>query len=297
MQADMDRRSFLTRLPSTVLPAAALLSAGALPARSARLKTAICAYSFRLALAAGTLRYEDLVDMAVEHDVDGLDLTVYWFPKNDLPGFLTGLRHKAHVNGVEIPSIAIRSDLCRKSAADQERESAWLMHWVDVADRLGASFIRIFGGRVPDGATEPEAAGWVTEILNRTADYAASKGVILGLENHGGITMRAERILSILDEVNHPFVRMNLDTGNFNAQPYEQIQMCVPYAANSQFKAAIRFEDGRHEKSDWDRIVKMFADGGYRGYMALEYEEKEDPFVAVPRLLGELNGLREKYSG
>jgi len=72
--------------------------------------------------------------------------------------------------------------------------------------------------------------------------------------------------------------------------------MCVPYAANSQFKASIRFEDGRHEKSDWDRIVKMLGDGGYRGYMALEYEEKEDPFVAVPRLLGELNGLAKKYS-
>lgn len=288
----MDRRNFLAALPS-----AALLAADPLNARSARLKTAICAYSFRLALAAGTLRYEDLVDMAVEHDVDGLDLTVYWFPKNDLPGFLSRLRRKAYVNGVEIPSIAIRSDLCRKSAADQQRESAWLMHWVDVADRLGASFIRIFGGKVPDGSSEPEAAGWVSDILKRTADYAASKGVILGLENHGGITLRAERILSILDDVNHPFVRMNLDTGNFNAQPYEQIQMCVPYAANSQFKAAIRFEDGRREKSDWDRIVKMMAEGGYRGYMALEYEEKEDPFVAVPRLLGELNGLAEKYSG
>ena len=187
------------------------------------------------------------------------------------------------------------TDLCRKDARDQEREAAWLTYWVDVADRLGASFIRIFGGNVPNGASESEAAGWVADILRRTADYAGGKGVILGLENHGGITLRAERILSILDAVDHPFVRMNLDTGNFRSEHYEQIKMCVPYAANSQFKVNMSDENRKRWESDWDRIVKTFAEGGYRGYMALEYEAEEDPFTAVPRHLGRLNALAEKY--
>jgi sugar phosphate isomerase/epimerase len=290
----MQRRDFLKAIPA----APAAMAAAATPPRtgagkSPRLRTAICAYSFRDALGAGTLRYEDLVDMAVENDVDGLDLTVYWFPKNDLDGFLTNLRLKAYMNAVEIPSIAIRTDLCRKSEREQEQEAAWVMHWVDVADRLGASFIRVFGGAVPKGSTEDEAAGWVTEILKRSADYAGSKGVILGLENHGGITIEAARIHKILDAVNHPFVRMNLDTGNFRSKPYEQIQSSVPYAANSQFKVEISFEDGRKEPSDWDRIVKMLAEGGYRGYMALEYEAKEDPFVEAPRRLKALNELKK----
>ena len=293
----MQRRDFLRAIPAAP---AAMAAASAAPksagGKSPRLRTAICAYSFRNALGAGTLRYEDLVDMAVEHDVDGLDLTVYWFPKNDLEGFLTSLRLKAYLNAVEIPSIAIRTDLCKKSEREQDQEAAWLTHWVDVADRLGASFIRVFGGRVPEGASEDEAAGWVTEILKRTADYAGSKGVILGLENHGGITARAERIHSILDAVNHPFVRMNLDTGNFQTMPYEQIEKSVPYAANTQFKVEIS-NDGKREESDWDRIVKMLGDGGYRGYMALEYEAKEDPFTAVPRHLKTLNELKKKYNG
>lgn len=294
----MQRRDFLKAIPAA---SAAMAAAAAPPKQGSgatpRLRTAICAYSFRNALGAGALRYEDLVDMAVEHDVDGLDLTVYWFPKEDLNGFLTGLRLKAYMNAVEIPSIAIRTDLCRKSGRDQDQECAWLMHWVDAADRLGASFIRVFGGNVPKGSTEDEAAGWVTEILKRTADYAGSKGVILGLENHGGITIEAARIHKILDAVNHPFVRMNLDTGNFRSKPYEQIESSVRYAANTQFKVEISFEDGKREESDWDRIVKMLADGGYRGYMALEYEAKEDPFTAVPRHLKTLNELKRKYNG
>ena len=120
MRAEMlTRRSFLTTA------SAPLLAAPAFAARSSRLRTAICAYSFREALSSGKLRYDQLVDMAVENDVDGLDLTVYWLPQDDLFGYLAELRRKAHVNGVEIPSIAIRSDLCKKSAADQQREAAW----------------------------------------------------------------------------------------------------------------------------------------------------------------------------
>jgi sugar phosphate isomerase/epimerase len=291
----MQRRDFLKAIPAA---GAAMAASAAAPktasGRSPRLRTAICAYSFRKALGAGTLRYEDLVDMAVKNDVDGLDLTVYWFPKDDLDGFLSGLRLKAYLNAVEIPSIAIRTDLCRKGEREQDQEVAWLMHWVDAADRLGASFIRVFGGNVPKDATEDEAAGWVTKILKRSADYAGSKGVILGLENHGGITLKAERIQKILDAVNHPFVRMNLDTGNFRSMPYEQIEQSVPYAANTQFKVEIT-NDGKREESDWDRIVKMLAEGGYRGYMALEYEAEEDPFTAVPRHLKTLNELKAKY--
>jgi hypothetical protein len=40
----------------------------------------------------------------------------------------------------------------------------------------------------------------------------------------------------------------------------------------------------------------MFAEAGYKGYMALEYEAKEDPFTAVPRHLKRINELTRRYS-
>lgn len=292
----MRRRDLFRTLPALPLALAAPVAAPA-AGRSSRLRTSICAYSFRKALEAGKLQYADLVDMAIEHGIDGLDLTVYWFPQKDLEKFLTALRLKAYKNAVEIPSIAIRSNLCRENERDRRQEAAWLMHWVDVADRLGASFIRVFGGTVPKGSTEDQAAEWCVEILREAGDYAATKGVILGLENHGGITLRADRVIQIVKTANHPFVAVNLDTGNFREDFYAQIGKCIPYAANSQFKVEMRGEGDRREPSDWDRIVKMLADGGYRGYMALEYEADEDPFVAVPRHLAALRKLAGKYSG
>ena len=75
-----------------------------------------------------------------------------------------------------------------------------------------------------------------------------------------------------------------------------QLNQSLPYAANVQFKKDIRVESGKLELADWDRLTKMLAQGGYRGYMALEYEEKEDALVSVPPLLKKLNALARKYS-
>ena len=284
----MKRRELLKMVPA-VAGASLMPSASAVAPRStggsARIKSALCAYSYREQLESGKMSYEYLVDVAVEHDIDGLDLTVYWLPKTDMDGHLLSFRRKAYLAAVEIPAIAIRSNLCRGDDQQQQMEVAWLRRWVDVANKLGASHIRVFGGTVPEGATDDQAAGWVVEILKRAAEYAAKKGVILGLENHGGITLYGERVVAIVRAVDNPWVGINLDTGNFKRDPYREIELCVPHAVNAQFKTSIHFEDGRREACDWERVMKMFAAIGYKGYVSLEYEGAEPTETAVPKYL------------
>ncbi len=288
----MNRREWLKLAPAAALSA----QTEKLTAGKARLRSALCAYSFREALAARKMTYEDLVRYAVEHHLDGLDLTVYWFPQPLEEKWLLALRRLAYRNAVEIYSISIRTEMTRPTAEQRRQEVEGIRRWVDVAAALGAGHIRVFGGRVPQGATEDQAAGWAAEVLAQGAEYAGSKGVILGLENHGGITDRAETIVEIVRRVNSPWAGINLDTGNFRSRVYEQIEMCLPYAVNAQVKSQIRDESGEVRESDWDRIFAMFARAGYRGYLALEYEAKEPPETAVPRLLKRLRELAAKYS-
>lgn len=287
----MNRRDLLK-----TLPALAAAGAQAAPATAkARLRTAICAYSFRVALESKRMTYDDLVRLAVELDVDGLDLTVYWFPST-ADEFLLPLRRLAFRHGVEIYSISVRTEMTRPTAELRDKEVDGLKRWIDVAHKLGAAHIRVFGGRVPKGETEDRAADWVVDVLKRGADYAGRYGVTLGLENHGGITARAARIVEIVKQVDSPWVGVNLDTGNFESEAYAQIGMLLPYAVNAQFKSEIRDESGRRVEADWERIMKMFAAAGYKGNLALEYEAKEDAATAVPRLTRQLNQLARKWS-
>lgn len=295
----MKRRELLKLIPaagSSLLATAATAAPPKSTGGPARIKSALCAYSFRKALEDGSMSYEDLVDVAVENDIDGLDLTVYWLPKSGRDEYLMSLRRKAYVSAVEIPAIAIRSNLCKGDSREQEIEVAWLSYWVDVANKLGASHIRVFGGTVPKDATEDQAAEWVVEILKRAAEYAGKKGVILGLENHGGITLYGERVVQMVKAVDNPWVGINLDTGNFERDPYREIEMCMPYAVNAQFKTMMNFEDGRSEPCDWERVVRMFAKTGYKGYVSLEYSGDEPVKTAIPKYLGRLRDLSRKYS-
>ncbi len=104
------------------------------------------------------MRYEDLVRLAADLGVDGLDLTVYWFPSTS-DDFLLPLRLLAYRSGIDIQSIGIRTNMCRATPELQDAEVASLKPWLDVAEKLGARHIRVFGGSPPRGIAEDQAVG------------------------------------------------------------------------------------------------------------------------------------------
>jgi hypothetical protein len=59
---------------------------------------------------------------------------------------------------------------------------------------------------------------------------------------------------------------------------------------NVQFKTEILI-GGQRVAADFGRLTQLLRDGGYQGWVALEYEAKEDPATAVPRLLSEMKRL------
>jgi sugar phosphate isomerase/epimerase len=167
---------------------------------------------------------------------------------------------------------------------------------VDVVEKLGATHIRVFGGPLPKDATEPQAISWAVEVLKRCADYAGSRGMILGVEDDGGLTTTAEQTVEIVSRAASPCAGINLDTGNFRKNGYAQVAMCLPYTVNVHFKEMIATEDGGKEKADWDRLVGMFVKSGYKGYLGLEHDTTEPADVAVPRLIADLRRVIRKVS-
>ena len=294
----MNRRCFLAAAGSVVVAAAA--PAAHAPQASpgkARFRTGLVAYSYRQALQAKTMTYEDLVRIAVETGTDGIDMTVYWLPGTS-DDYLLPLRRLAYKNRVEIYSIGTRVRLAQPTAALRDTELGELRKWVDVAQKLGATHVRVFSGPKPDGATMDQAIGFAAETLKRGAEYAGARGVILGLEDDGGITEFAKETIEIVTRADSPWAGMNLDVGNFRPpNVYGQIEMSIPYAVSTHVKTEIANDDGKtRNPADWERMFTMFAKHGFRGYMGLEYEASADPTTAVPTHLRRLKELALKYS-
>ena len=294
----MNRRHFLATTGAVAIaaaaPAARLAQA---PPGKARFRTGLVAYSYRQALQAKTMTYEDLVRIAVETGTDGIDMTVYWLPSM-ADDYLLPLRRLAYKNRVEIYSIGTRVRLAQPTAALRDTELGELRKWVDVAQKMGATHVRVFSGPKPDGATMEQAIGLAVETLKRGAEYAGARGVILGLEDDGGITEFAKETIEIVKGADSPWAGMNLDLGNFRPpNVYGQIEMSLPYAVSTHVKTEVANDDGKtRNPADWDRIFTMFASHGFRGYMGLEYEASEDPATVIPKHLRRLKELAQKYS-
>jgi len=295
----VDRRRFLTAAGAAVASAAVREGRAQQPpsAAKARFRTGLVAYSYRQALQAKTMTYEDLIRIAVETGTDGIDMTVYWLPDTS-DSYLLPLRRLAYRNRVEIYSIGTRVRLAQPTPALREQELAELRKWLDVAQRVGATHVRVFGGARPPGATLEQAIGFAAETLKRGAEDAGARGLILGVEDDGGITDFAKDTIEIVKRAGSPWAGMNLDTGNFRPPGvYDQIEMSIPHAVSTHVKTEIALDDGRtRAPSDLERVFKMFAGRGFRGYMGLEYEASDDPAAAVPRYLGRLRDLAVRYS-
>ncbi len=301
----MDRRRFLQTAGAAVAagaglaaPPKAVADSAALAQRvasEARLFSGCCAYSYRRYFTDNRMTMEDFILHGVELGIRGVDLTAYWLKSTD-PDYLIGLRHLGERNSVRFSGTAIGASMVQADAGKRSKVVDEIKKWVDATDRLGASHVRVFAGKLPPGATNEQGIQWTDEIMKAATDYSGKKGITLGIEDHSGITQRADVLLDIMRRIDSPFAGINLDITHFISgpagDPYAQIEACIPYATMTHIRD--RFDDG--SPIDLDRVWRMFATHGYKGFMALEYEGQEDAMTAVPKLVAEIRGLCQKYS-
>jgi sugar phosphate isomerase/epimerase len=185
----------------------------------------------------------------------------------------------------------VQADASKRTEAVAE-----IKKWVDVTDALGAPHLRIFAGKLPPGATLQQSIDWVVEAMKAGSDYSGKKGIVLGVEDHSGVTQSAEVCLEIMHKVNSPYAGINLDITHFvptaSQDAYAQIESCIPYATNTHVRD--HFDDG--SPIDLDRVWKLFANAGFKGFMSAEYSGKEDAATGVPKLTEKIRTLCQKYS-
>jgi sugar phosphate isomerase/epimerase len=309
MHTPLSRRAWLARTAFAGAAAVSLSNARPFGAEEtltrtgqSRMKLSLAAYSFRDffkddknrrdAPTGKTIDMFDFVDFCAEHHCDGAEVTSYYFPKDTDTAYLLRLKRHAFLRGVALSGSAVGNTFTFPAGADRERELALVKRWVDYCVILGAPHIRVFAGGIQKGDTAEKAIENSIETMRRACAYAAEHGVFLGLENHGGIVAEPGPVLQIVKEVNSPWLGINLDSGNFQTEdPYADFAKCAPYAVNVQIKTEVHPKGKGTQRADLKRFIEILRDAKYQGYVALEFEEKADPWQTVPGVLDELHKL------
>lgn len=297
------RRQFMTIAGATCAAACAATTDGLHPtianatepfARhgAPRFRFGLAAYSLRNYFSFMKGKRKDPADPAKAIDMVGFldycaaqgfeasELTSYFFPPDADDAYFLELKRQAFLRGLTISGTAIGNNFTQGAGEKMEREIQTAMDWIDKAAIMGAPHIRFFAGTGKELDDHPERMGEAVEAMKRCAQRAGEKGVFLGIENHG--KLRPEQLLPIIHAVDHPWVGINLDTGNFQSDdPYGDLEKCVPYAVNVQLKVSMKKPDGTHYPADFDRIAGILRDSTYQGFVVLEYED-EDPYGKIP---------------
>ncbi|MBC7855994.1 MAG: sugar phosphate isomerase/epimerase [Pirellulaceae bacterium] len=299
----LSRRSFLST--SATLTAGAALAGVTAPARAiepiarngqAKFKFSLAAYSYRDLLGgmAPKLTMSDFVSDCAKFNLEGTELTSYYFPKNVTHDYLRTLAQQCFRLGLDVSGTAVGNDFGHPPGENRLKEIASTKQWIDFAAVLGAPVIRIFAGHDQPGSTPAQAHSLMVSGIEECCEYAGKQGIYLALENHGGPTATADGLLSFVRDVNSPWFGVNLDTGNFaSADVYGDLAKAAPYAVNVQVKVVVANDKKEKSPTDFKKLATLLREAHYRGYIVLEFEEKGNPREECPKYL---NQMREAFA-
>ncbi len=298
MQTHPSRRSFLAAATTALASGLAFRRATAVdplqrPGRPT-LRLGLAAYSFRdFFKDPAKIDLPKFIDYCADHQLEGAELTSYYFPKDPTADFLLELKRRAFLRGVAISGTSVGNNFALPDGEERTKELDYVRKWIDHAAVMGAPHIRVFAGS-PKGISDQEGRRQVIKGFEECCAYAGTKGIFLGLENHGGVVATATGMLEIIRAVNSPWFGVNLDTGNFHSEdPYAELAQCAPYAVNVQVKVEMTRGKQPAEPADLKKLAHILRQANYQGFVTLEYEAKPDPWQAVPE---HLKRLREAIS-
>ncbi len=251
-------------------------------------------WSYHRSFEAGQFTLPDWIRFCrSELELEAIEIESGHFPATTSKA-LTEIRKLIEDNQLSLADVTTFNDFGFVADEQNRSELDKVFHWIDIARELGSSLLRVFAGW-PKGQRELQ---WnnMLDYLRRAANYAGERGITLVLENHnhGGFIRTAEDALCALQAVASPFLRLNLDTGNY-IDGMVSIEKTVHLARHVHAKLLQLDGAGREIHIDHARVLELLRRAGYRGFFSAEYEGDEAEQSAVPRGLRYLrNVLSEK---
>jgi sugar phosphate isomerase/epimerase len=192
--------------------------------------------------------------------------------------------------GLHIACVSSSANM-HDTGPEHEKQLADARRFIDLASRLGAPYVRVFGNKLvgPQGAAVEHIAGSLREL----GSYAGPKNVTVILESHGDFTTSVV-LQEILERAASPHVALLWDAHNTFVEGKEDPEVTVrqlgKYIRHTHLKDA-RLTNGQDNyvltgRGDVPvkRQVELLAASGYAGYYSFEWEKAWHPEIEEPEI-------------
>ena len=271
-------------------------------------RKAICHYSFHRRWRAENWTVDRLAEEVENLDVEGVDFHAGFLPP---PSEAAGLiRSALDRHGRVLSGLSMSNNFNQDDPEALREQIETVKRWLTVAEEVSAPVSRIFGGHLSaeqrgDPAAAAQGRGRILDALGEVAREAETRGLVLALENHGGLPCTGQEQVEIIETVGSPALKATIDVGNYmqgGQEGHEGTQVAAAHAAYVHFKDFRKIPD---ESIPWGwklepatvgdgdvdlrACVQALRDAGYDGFVALEYEGLEEEATGVPRSVAFMN--------
>ena len=258
-------------------------------------------------LACGEWSRETVIERAAAFGYDGVE----WRggPQGHVSPALSAterqaLRRRVADAGLVSLAVTAYSRFVSPEAAERAAQLDHLRQHLDLAADLGATYVRTFIGQLPPGRSVAQAAPAICDNLRAAAEYAAQRGLIVGVESHDN-WVRSPALAEIIEAVPHPALRALWDFGNAFAageDPAEGLRLLRPHLGY------VHVKDGVLQAGQWrltqlgqgqvplKNVIQGLLAMGYTGGLTFEWERAFHPELdpaetALPAALAVLRQL------
>jgi sugar phosphate isomerase/epimerase len=206
------------------------------------------------------------------------------------PAYIDEIRNAASKAGCSFANIAADGDhsLYSPDPAERRRAMEFGKTWIGVAARLGSPSLRI---NLRGTKNAKPDARQVSAELKPVAEHAASKNVVVHLENDNPVSENPFFLASVLDNVNSRWLHALPDFGNsLAALPAEDAyrgleQLFARAYAISHVKDTTTTPANQVIQVDLPRSFAIAAKHNYKGFFSMEWETAGDVYAGTSKLI------------
>jgi len=242
-------------------------------------RISLAEWSLHRALQADALDHLDFPVVAREdYGLDAVEYVNSFFKDKarDQP-YLRDLRARADDHGVRCLLIMCDGEgaIGDPDRAARTRTVENHHRWVEAAVALGCHSIRV---NAQSSGPPDEQRRLAADGLRQLAEFGDTHGISVLVENHGGLSSNGAWLASVIRAVDHPRCGTLPDFGNFRVSDtewydrYQGVTELMPFAKAVSAKSHDFDERGSERHTDYDRMLRIVLDAGYRGYVGIEYE-------------------------
>ena len=193
-------------------------------------------------------------------------------------------------HGIKIACVSSSTEL---HVADPAKRAAGIADgkkFIDLAEQLGAPYVRVFGNKL-EGGTRKEIIARVAAGLHEMAEYAGPRGVTVIIESHGDF-VDSPTLKEVLNDADSAYVGLLWDAHHTFVDGHEPPSLTVAelgkWIRHTHLKDSVPESNGRKYvlTGKGDVPVKAQVESlrklGYKGYYCFEWEKVWHPDLLEP---------------